>query len=109
MATTRTSIRKLQQGAYVALVFGISWGGVLLMVWVYDRTGSLLVAMLMHASLTASVRVFDPLAISGMPLLTYNLVLAAVLWVVVAGGIVYSRFYKHPLRAPTSVESHVHA
>ena len=25
-----------------------------LMVWVYDRTGSLLVAMLMHASLTAS-------------------------------------------------------
>ena len=24
------------------------------MVWVYDRTGSLLVAMLMHASLTAS-------------------------------------------------------
>jgi CAAX protease family protein len=55
-----------------------------LMVWVYDRTGSLLVAMLMHASLTASVRIFDPLAISGMPLLTYNLVLAAVLWVVVA-------------------------
>ena len=56
-----------------------------LMVWVYDRTGSLLVAMLMHASLTASVRIFDPLAISGVPLLTYNLALAAVLWVVVAG------------------------
>ena len=38
-----------------------------LMVWVYDRTGSLLLAMLMHASLTASVRTFDPLAISGGP------------------------------------------
>lgn len=55
-----------------------------LMVWVYDRTGSLLVAMLMHASLTASVRIFDPLGISGVPLITYNLVLAAALWVAVA-------------------------
>jgi hypothetical protein len=40
--------------------------------------------MLMHTSLTASVRIFDPLAISGVPLLTYNLVLGAALWVVVA-------------------------
>jgi uncharacterized protein len=55
-----------------------------LMVWVYERTGSLLVAMLMHSSLTASVRIFDPLAISGAPLLTYNLVLGAELWVAVA-------------------------
>lgn len=62
-----------------------------LMVWVYDRTGSLLVAMLMHASLTASVRIFDPLAISGVALLTYNLVLAAALWVVVAAVAVANR------------------
>jgi hypothetical protein len=54
------------------------------MVWVYDRTGSLLVAMLMHASLTASVRIFDPVPISGAPLVVYNLVLGAALWVVVA-------------------------
>lgn len=54
-----------------------------LMVWVYDQTGSLLVAMLMHASLTASVRIFDPLTISGAPLLTYQLLLAALLWVAV--------------------------
>ncbi len=47
-----------------------------LMVWVYDRTESLLVAMLMHASLTASVLILGPLAISGVPLLTYDLVLA---------------------------------
>jgi uncharacterized protein len=55
-----------------------------LMVWVYDRTGSLLVAMLMHASLTASARIFSPLAIAGGPLLTFDLVWAAAVWVVVA-------------------------
>jgi membrane protease YdiL (CAAX protease family) len=56
----------------------------MLMVWVYDRTGSLLVATLMHASLTAStIFIFTPLA-TGMSSLTYSWVLAAALWVVVA-------------------------
>jgi hypothetical protein len=55
-----------------------------LMVWVNDRTGSLLLAMLMHASLTASVRIFDPVPISGWPIVLYNLVLGAALWAVVA-------------------------
>jgi uncharacterized protein len=55
-----------------------------LMVWVYDRTGSLLVAMLMHASLTASVRIFDPVPISGAPIVLYNLVLGIALWGIVA-------------------------
>ncbi len=56
-----------------------------LMVWVHDCTGSLLMAMLMHASLTASVIfIFMPLAISEVPLLTWYLVLAAALWVVAA-------------------------
>jgi membrane protease YdiL (CAAX protease family) len=55
-----------------------------LMVWVYDRTGSLSVAMLMHASLTASVRIFDPVPISGWSIVLYNLVLGAALWAVVA-------------------------
>jgi membrane protease YdiL (CAAX protease family) len=55
-----------------------------LMVWVYDRTGSLLVAMLMHASLTASTLILGPLAISGVALFTYDLGLAAALWVVIA-------------------------
>ena len=54
-----------------------------LMVWVYDRTGSLLVAMLMHASLSASTLILQPLA-TGATDLTWNLGLAAVLWVVVA-------------------------
>jgi membrane protease YdiL (CAAX protease family) len=56
-----------------------------LMVWVYDRTGSLLVAMLMHASLTGGLAmILMPLAISGVPNLIWYLVLTAALWVVVA-------------------------
>ena len=72
----------------------------LLMVWVYDRTESLLVAMLMHASLTASVLILGPLAISGVPLLTYDLVLAAALWIVVAALAVTNRgqLSRQPLR-----------
>jgi membrane protease YdiL (CAAX protease family) len=58
-----------------------------LMVWVYERTGSLLVAMLMHASLIASsLSGFGlvPAAISGVPFLALFLVFSAALWVVVA-------------------------
>jgi uncharacterized protein len=54
-----------------------------LMVWVYDRTGSLLVAILMHASLTASTLIVAPLAMSGVTLLTYQLVWSAAMWIVV--------------------------
>jgi membrane protease YdiL (CAAX protease family) len=61
-----------------------------LMVWVYDRTGSLLVAMLMHASLTTSNVIFVPLA-TGVPLVTWSLVLAAALWTVVAAVAVANR------------------
>lgn len=55
-----------------------------LMVWVYDRTESLLVGMLMHTSLTASAWIISPLVISGVGLLTFDLVWFAVLWVIVA-------------------------
>ena len=41
-----------------------------LMVWVYDRTGSLLVAMLMHASLTACTLILTPSA-TGVAFLTW--------------------------------------
>jgi hypothetical protein len=53
-------------------------------VWVYDRTGSLLVVMLMHASLTASNVILAPLAVAGLTGPTWSLVMAAALWVVVA-------------------------
>ena len=54
-----------------------------LMVWLYDRTVSLPVAMLMHASLSASTLILQPVA-TGRPYLIWNLVLAVALWVVVA-------------------------
>lgn len=54
-----------------------------LMVWVYDRTGSLLIAMLMHASLSASMFILTPL-VRGADEFTHILVWAAMLWVVVA-------------------------
>lgn len=56
----------------------------ILMVWVYDRTGSLMVAMLMHAGLTASTMILEPPAISGVNLLIYDLVSALAMWAVVA-------------------------
>jgi hypothetical protein len=55
-----------------------------LMAWVYDRSVSVLVAMLMHAVLTSGMIILTLTAISGVPLLTRLVVLAAVLWGVVA-------------------------
>jgi membrane protease YdiL (CAAX protease family) len=54
-----------------------------LMVWVYNRTESLLVAILMHVSLVATLVIFDP-PLTGGGLLTLILVRAAVLWIIVA-------------------------
>jgi len=55
-----------------------------LMVWVYDHTKSLLVAMLMHLSFTASLLILNPLNISGAHLLTYSFALAAAMWGVIS-------------------------
>lgn len=60
-----------------------------LMVWVYDRTASLLVAMLMHAVLSASTLILQPQKTAGH--LTWNLVLGAALWVIVAAVAVANR------------------
>ena len=54
-----------------------------LMLWVYDRTNSLLVATLMHASLTASiVFVFTPTA-TGATNLIHGSALAGAMWIAV--------------------------
>jgi hypothetical protein len=55
-----------------------------LMVWVYDRTGSLLVAMLMHASLIANQLIAHPAVTGEATSLVWTLGWAAALWVVVA-------------------------
>lgn len=55
-----------------------------LMVWVYDRTESLFVPMLMHASFTAGTFfILNPSA-TGFPLFIYYLILATALWIFVA-------------------------
>ena len=74
-----------------------------LMVWVYDRTGSLLVAMLMHASLIASTLfIFAPEALAGIPFLIWPLVFAAALWIAV-GAITVTNAGQLSLRRPTPV------
>jgi membrane protease YdiL (CAAX protease family) len=57
-----------------------------LMVWVYDRTESLLIAVLMHAPISAATFVLASLgsaATSGIPLLIPVLVWGAVLWALI--------------------------
>jgi membrane protease YdiL (CAAX protease family) len=54
-----------------------------LMVWMYDHTNSLLLAMLMHASATASMLILQPFGISGVMLLTYVLGMGVAYWLIV--------------------------
>lgn len=63
----------------------------ILMVWVYDHTQSLLISMLMHASLTASAPWILLPPVSGMALVAYYLVLIVLVWAVVARVLAISR------------------
>lgn len=67
-----------------------------LMVWVYDRTGSLLVSVLMHASLVTFWLVATPPGIAGVPLMIWYVAWAAALWGAVAAVRVANR------RSPSS-------
>jgi uncharacterized protein len=74
-----------------------------LMVWVYERTnGSLLLAILMHASYSASTFIFGPVAgpgaMSGASLLAAVLASAAATWVVV--GVLAVATHGHLSRQP---------
>jgi len=63
-----------------------------LMVWVYNRTDSLLVCVLMHASLMASLNALVPADITGKTLLTWIVTWAAVLWaIVVVAAVIKAR------------------
>jgi len=55
----------------------------ILMVWVYDRTESLLVSVLMHASLMAGLNALVPAELSGTNLLTWIFAWAVALWLIV--------------------------
>jgi len=71
-----------------------------LMVWVYDRTGSLLVAVLMHASLIANQLILASAVTGDIPILISVLGRAVVLWVVVAAVALATggQFTRQPLR-----------
>ena len=62
-----------------------------LIVWVHDQTGSLLLAMLMHWTYTASTMIFEPTGIAGVPLLINDVVATLVMWIVVAAVAVAER------------------
>ena len=55
----------------------------MLIVRVYDRTGSLLLAWLMHASFAASTFVLGPVPLTGVGFLTWFLTVTVAFWVVV--------------------------
>ena len=83
-------------GVFVGYLTGFR----ILMVWVYDRTQSLLLAMLMHLSITASLLILNPLGIAGTHLMAYSFALAGAVWVVVAAVAVRDRWLlsRQPLR-----------
>lgn len=54
-----------------------------LMVWILDRTGSLLIVILTHASLVFTTTVLVPMTLTGERLLTWLLLWGAVLWIIV--------------------------
>jgi membrane protease YdiL (CAAX protease family) len=62
-----------------------------LMVWAYDRTGSLLITILMHVSLSATSIIFPPPAMSDIESLTSILVSSATWWLLVAALTVSNR------------------
>ena len=71
-----------------------------LMVWVYDRTQSLLLLILMHTGLTAANIIYEPEALGGSSNFILDFVTAAVFWFIVALVIMVNRqrFARPPLR-----------
>jgi membrane protease YdiL (CAAX protease family) len=63
----------------------------ILMVWVYERTRSLLVMMIMHFSLTACSITFAPTAMTGWQVFINSMAVAAVMWLVALAVVAVSR------------------
>jgi hypothetical protein len=78
-----------------------------LMVWVYDHTESLLVAILMHASYIFSTLFVLAPPTTGVPFLTYSGLFTVALWVVI-GAVVLANggtLSRQPLHKEMSVAS----
>lgn len=63
-----------------------------LLVLVYERTGSLPVIMIMHAFLSAGTLIFQPSA-TGEIAFIWNLVLGIVFWIIVVTIVATKRFH----------------
>jgi membrane protease YdiL (CAAX protease family) len=73
-----------------------------LMVWVYDRTESLLMAMLMHVPIVVGVFVLVPQTMPAMAVVTFDLVFGTTLWIVVAAVAVANRGQLSRQRFPST-------
>ena len=71
-------------GIIVGIFIGYLTAFRIVMVWVYEATGSVFMGILMHVSITFGLLAFNPLGISGMHLLVFSFGFAAALWIVVA-------------------------
>jgi membrane protease YdiL (CAAX protease family) len=84
----RTSAETLPLALFLAAYFLLAIATLtafrMLMVWVYDRTQSLLVAILMHASYIFSTLIALAPPTTGTPYLTYSVTFTAMLWAMVA-------------------------
>jgi membrane protease YdiL (CAAX protease family) len=69
-------------GGFLAFYFVALPAYRVLMVWLYDHTASLSLAMLMHAVFSASTIILQPVSAHGQ--VTWNLLLGAALWAIVA-------------------------
>jgi membrane protease YdiL (CAAX protease family) len=76
----------------------------ILMVWMYERTGSLLLVMLMHASLVFSTFVLGPAGLAGAGALIFPLAVGTGMWVTVAALLLARepRFSRRSVRMRTA-------
>jgi uncharacterized protein len=87
--SSRAASGELAMSVYlVATALGVFIGYLtafrVLMVWVYEQTDSVFLAMVMHASFTSSLLILNPVGLSGTHLVVYSFALAGSVWVVVA-------------------------
>jgi uncharacterized protein len=68
-----------------------------LMVWLYDRSENIFLAILMHMSITSSLLILNPLYLAGARLQTYSFALAGAVWLIVAAVVMTNRrqFSRH--------------
>lgn len=77
----------------------------LLMVLVHERTKSLLLVILMHTSLLASLQIFVPAELTGSELLTWLLAWAAALWIV--AGLIMGSTRPQTISTPMNLQGEI--